>query len=202
MPPSRPWSKDLKRSSQGSAFARTGAKAIASATSSSSLKQRSRTTLTRWGRKLATGLSRRSKITLAGARPIDCGTLGGFRTSRDGLRRAKLALAHAIYPGWLRRSSLVYRRVCALLAPCHPGASAALFAQVIFSRLLTADLQIRHLCQVAARVGEATYQLLHGGELACEPRPFGVQVGLLAGDLVVHLRDALLQGALLADQSP
>ncbi len=60
-------------------------------------------------------LSRRSKITLAGARPI--------------------------HPGWLRRSSLTYRRVCALLAPCHPGASAALFAQVIFSRLLIASQQ-------------------------------------------------------------
>ena len=56
-----------------------------------------------------TRLSRRSKITLAGAQPM--------------------------HPGRLRRSSLTYRRVCSLLAPCHPGASAALFAQVIFSRL-------------------------------------------------------------------
>jgi hypothetical protein len=42
-----------------------------------------------------------------------------------------------MHPGWLRRSSLACRRVCALLAPCHPGASTALFAQVIFSRLLS-----------------------------------------------------------------
>jgi hypothetical protein len=31
-----------------------------------------------------------------GAASIDCRTLGGFRTSRDGLRRAKLACAHAM----------------------------------------------------------------------------------------------------------
>ena len=64
------------------------------------------------------GLSRRSKIALAGARPI--------------------------HPGWLRRSSLTYRRVCSLLAPCHPGASAALFARAIFSRLLTGEEKTVH----------------------------------------------------------
>jgi hypothetical protein len=30
-------------------------------------------------------------------RSLDCGTLGGFRTSRDGRRQAKLAFAHAVH---------------------------------------------------------------------------------------------------------
>jgi hypothetical protein len=40
---------------------------------------------------------------------IYCGTLGGFHTSRDGLRRAKLACAHAIVPEAIVRGKISRR---------------------------------------------------------------------------------------------
>jgi len=50
------------------------------------------------------------------------------------------AISPPIHPIWLRRSSVTYRRVRALLAPCQMGASAAIFAQVISAQLLSATV--------------------------------------------------------------
>lgn len=42
-----------------------------------------------------------------------------------------------MHPGWLRCSSVTYRRVCAFVAPCHPGASTTKFDRLSHSRALS-----------------------------------------------------------------
>ncbi len=46
------------------------------------------------------------------------------------------AISPSIHPSWMRRSSVTYRRVRALLAPSQLGASIAIVAQVISTQLL------------------------------------------------------------------
>ena len=63
------------------------------------------------------------------------------------------AISPPIHPIWLRRSSVTYQRVRALLAPCQLGASAAIFAQVIPAQLLTDKEEARNHYQE----GKAAY---------------------------------------------
>jgi len=62
--------------------------------------------------------------------------------TRTGLLRTRseitVATSAPLHPGWRRCSSVAYRRVRALLAPCHPGASTPILATFISARVLTA----------------------------------------------------------------